>query len=530
MKRRRRLATIARSQLAGIVATVAGTAALVAAMAPWQDRINLLNEGLLLLLLTLIISSIYGLRIGLFAAVVTNLALNFFFVPPLHTLSVHEPENAVGLLVFLGVSMVGGSLLTATRSAASDAERRQAETQVLLRMSRALIGQANAAEALRTLCGELIAAFDAPGAAVLSRRGTSWEVLAHAGDVSAARVADANERSLAEQAVASNSVRQVGHTGMRGSRRVRIIRPSGSGRFEQPSTGTIVAPLLLGDRMLGVLRLDGPIGATPFREHPEYLLQAFAAEAAIAVQRVELMQAAAQADALRQADEVKTALLTSISHDLKTPLAGIKASVSSLLDETVDWPAADKRAFLETIDSQADRLDRVLSDILDLSRIESGAIAPSFGAINVQDLLCDVRDATRLVTAEREVVVRAERSLFVHGDEALLHQSLVNLVENAAQYSSDGTPITLTAAPAGERIEIAVEDDGPGIAPEDLPRVFERFYRGRASGRRGSGSGLGLAVVKGFVELGGGAVRVESAQRTRFVVALPGVAALESTA
>jgi two-component system sensor histidine kinase KdpD len=529
MKQRRALIDAARTPAAGVVATVGGTAALVAAIAPWQDRVNLLNEGLLLLLLTLVISSVYGWRVGLFAAVLTNLALNFFFVPPLHTLTVREPENAVGLVVFLIVSMVGGSLLTATRSAASEATRRQAETQVLLRMSRAMIGQANAADALRALCGELIDAFDAPGAAVLSRRGAAWDVLAHAGDASAARDADANERALAEEVVASKSVRQLGHTGMRGSRRVRIIYPSGSRRFEQPSTGTIVAPLLLGDRMLGVLRVDGPIGATPFREHPEHLLQAFAGEAAIAVQRVELMQAAAHADALRQADELKTALLTSISHDLKTPLAGIKASVSSLLDETVAWPAADRRAFLETIDSQADRLDRVLSDILDLSRLESGALAPSLDAINVRELLDDARDATRFVTGEREVTVTAGRSLFVRGDEAMLHQALVNLVENAAKYSSEGAPIALSAAERGDRIEIAVEDGGPGIPPEDLPRVFERFYRGRAA-RRASGSGLGLAIVKGFVELGGGVVRAESApDRNRFVVTLPSEAAVEST-
>lgn len=520
-----------RSERAGLALTLAMTVIATAAMAPWQHAIGLLNEGLIFLLLTLVIAATYGWRVGVVAAVLANLALNFFFVEPLHTLNVQAPSNVFALVVFLIVSVVGGALLTSARSAAAIARLRRAETEVLLRLSRTMIGQTNADEALRALCTEVVAAFESPGAAVVSRRSDGWTVLAHAGDDESGRAVDSSERAMAEQAMTAGGVRRMGHTGLERTRRVRIVRSSGDERFVQPSSGTAFAPLTIGDRVLGILRLDGPIGATAFRDHPEQLLEAFAVEAALAVQRVELAQAAAHADALKQADEMKTALLTSISHDLKTPLAGIKTSVSSLLDATVDWSDEDKRAFLETIDSQADRLNRVISDILDLNRIESGVITPLIRTLAVEDLLVDVAATTSIVTQGRKVTLAADRGALIEGDEGMLRQALVNLVENAAKYSTPHRPIHLAASTVDGRADISVADEGPGIDARDLPHVFDRFYRAQEQSRRVKGSGLGLAIVKGFVQLSGGAIRVESSPAgTRFIISLPAVAAATTPA
>jgi two-component system sensor histidine kinase KdpD len=249
------------------------------------------------------------------------------------------------------------------------------------------------------------------------------------------------------------------------------------------------------------------------------------------VQRVELAHAAAHADALKLADEMKTALMTSISHDLKTPLAGIKTSVSSLLDETVDWSDEDRQAFLETIDSQADRLDRVISDILDLNRIESGVLAPSLGPIHARALLLDVRAATELATKGRRVEISANDDVWLIADEPMIRHALVNLVENAAKYSDVAGGIVLSAVRAGDRVALTVTDDGPGIDAQDLPHIFERFYRAREQSRRVKGSGLGLAIVKGFVQLSGGAVKAESSPAgTRFIIDLPAAAAVKATA
>lgn len=520
-----------RGEVAAALVTLVATAIATAAMAPWQHEIGLLNEGLILLLLTLVISATYGWRVGLFAAFATNLALNFFFVEPLHTFTVQEPENVVALVVFLIVSVVGGSLLTSARRAAAVARLRQAETEVLLRLSRTMIGQTDADEALGALCREVVAAFQAPGAAVISRRDGVWLVLASAGDPEAGRPVDTQERVIAEQAMSVGGVRRLGYTGLEQRRRVRIVRPSGRQRFEQPSRGAAFVPLTIGDRVLGILRVDGPITATPFREHPEHLLGAFASEAALGAQRVELAQAAAHADALKQADEMKTALMTSISHDLKTPLAGIKTSVSSLLDLTVDWPEEDRHAFLETIDSQADRLDRVISDILDLNRIESGVVTPSIGALHARSLLVDVRAATAMATSGREVTIDASDAIYISADETMVSQALVNLVENAAKYSTPGGAIRLAATTTGEYVELVVADEGPGIDADDLPHIFDRFYRAREQSRRVKGSGLGLAIVKGFVQLSGGTVRAESSSgSTRFVIRLPSVAPAKASA
>jgi two-component system, OmpR family, sensor histidine kinase KdpD len=426
--------------------------------------------------------------------------------------------------VFLVVSVVGGTLLSSARDAAADARRREAETQVLLGLSRTMIGQTEPGEALEALCREVVHAFDAPGASVLAAGVSGWRALAAAGRDDAGRPPDTQERSMMERATASGSVMGLGHTGLGTTRHIRIVRTAGSPRVSEVHSAVAFVPLRVADHTLGVLRLDGPIGATPFRDQPARLLAAFASEAALGVQRAELSQAAARADALRQADELKTALMTSISHDLKTPLAGIKAAVTSLLDASVDWSDEDRAAFLGTIDSLADRLDNVISDILDLNRIESGAIAPLLRPVLVRSLFEDAKERTAMNTVGRGVAIRASPDLAIDADESLIAQALVNLIENAAKYSTPGGSIRLFAAGAGSMVELTVEDDGPGIAPQDVPHVFERFYRTTEPelGRRVKGSGLGLAVVKGFVGLSGGSVRVESSPSgARFVITLP---------
>lgn len=497
-----------------------------------QHRVGLLNEGLLFLLLALLVSATWGWRVGLFAAVLTNLALNFFFVPPLHTFTVQDPSNIVALFVFLVVAMLGGRLLASAQQALAESRRRQAETQVLLNLSRVMIGRTQPEDALAALCEEVVSALRPEGAAVLSSAGAGWRVLASAGTPSAARPPDAEERAMTERALAANMPVMLGQTGLASGRPRRIaIRAGGQRRIEEARRALTLVPLRVGERAFGVLRLDGPIAGTVFGDHPEQLLVPFANEAALAVQRVELAAAAAHADALREADEMKTALLTSISHDLKTPLAGIKTSVSSLLDESVTWSQEDVAAFLATIDSQADRLNSVISDILDLNRIEAGVVSAVLRPLPIIDLLREAKARTIGPAAGRTVTVDAPPGLLVEGDESLITQALVNLVENAAKYSTPGGAIHLAAAARDGTVEITVADEGPGIAREDLPHLFERFYRAAEHSRRVKGSGLGLAIVKGFVTLSGGSVRVESSPAgTRFIISLPVAIAVDADA
>jgi two-component system sensor histidine kinase KdpD len=508
----------------GAVATVAGAGALTGAMAPFHDEIGLLNEGLLFLLLTLLISATWGWKVGLFAAALSYLSLNFFFVQPLHTLTVQRPRDHVALIVFLIVSLVGGTLLSRAREAASAARRRQSETEVLLDLSRDLIGRADAGDALQALCQSVVSAFEAQGASVMSPVGSDWQVLDSVGGRGATLALTREQSLLAARALETGAISQQGRLGLPSERPLRIALP-GRG-VKQVTEGVVFVPLYVGERPLGVLRVDGPIGDTPFREYPEDILQAFAREAALGVQRLELAQEAAHAAALREADELKTALMASVSHDLKTPLAGAKAAVSSLLDKSVSWSQEDTDAFLEAIDSQIDRLNRVISDILDLNRIESGVVTPVRRKVNVRHLLEEVVERTRTATAGRSVTMAGPSDLSAETDEALMLQALVNLVENAAKYSTTGGAITLSAVAIPSGVEVSVADEGPGIAEQDIPHIFERFYRAADQSRRVKGSGLGLAIVKGFVTLSGGTVRVESSPGgTRFVITLPASAA-----
>ncbi len=411
-----KLPSFLQGELAGVAVSLVAAIIVTATLAPIQHRVGLLNEGLILLLLALVVSATWGWRVGLFAAVLSNLALNFFFVPPLHTLTVQDTSNIVGLLVFLVVAMIGGALLSSARKSAADSRRRQAETQVLLNLSRAMIGRTHPEDALAALCEEVVAALRPEGAAVLSATGGTWRVLASAGAPSAGRAPDTEERAVAEQALTTNAPMMLGRTGFTSGRPRRVaVRMGGQRRIEEMKRALTLVPLRVGDRAFGVLRLDGAITGTVFGDHPEQLLVPFTNEAALAVQRVELAAAAAHAEALREADEMKTALMTSISHDLKTPLAGIKMSVTSLLDASVHWSEDDIAAFLETIDSQADRLNRVISDILDLNRIESGVVKPVRRTLAARELFEEAHRRTATSTADRNVTIEAPAHLLVEG-------------------------------------------------------------------------------------------------------------------
>jgi two-component system, OmpR family, sensor histidine kinase KdpD len=490
----------------------------VLALAPFRSELGLENVGFLFLLLTLLIASYWGRVVGLAEAALANLAYNFFFIEPRYRFLVDEPRHVLMLFVFLGVSVVAGTLISMAREAAAAARTRQAETEVFLALSRSMSGHVEPRLALESLCREVVRAFNAPGAAVLTPGG-NWTVLAWAGDPAAEREPSSEETHLLAEALTRRGPVGFGQTGL--GRHRRIVPPKGHRALPHRERDVAFVPLIVGDQVQGVLRLDGPIGASPFRHEPLRLLSAVASEAAVAVQRAELAKAAAHAEALHEADELKTALMASISHDLKTPLAAIKAAITSILDRNIAWRPDDIVAFHETIDSQADRLNRVISDILDLNRIEAGTLTPDETPVRALDLLNGARDVTAFETRGRDVTVDSPPDLRVLADESLIRQALVNLVENAVKYSTQGGRIHLRAHASGSDAVLSVEDEGPGIAPADLPYVFERFYRAEEHGRRVKGSGLGLTIVKGFVELSGGEVSVESSpQGTRFSVTL----------
>ncbi|MGH2603133.1 MAG: sensor histidine kinase, partial [Dehalococcoidia bacterium] len=216
--------------------------------------------------------------------------------------------------------------------------------------------------------------------------------------------------------------------------------------------------------------------------------------------------------------------LSAVSHDLRTPLASIKASVSSLLQQDVTWDTESRHEFLTAIDEETDRLTRLVSNLLDLSRIEGGALRPDKDWYDVRELIETVAGRLeRVVTAHRMVLTIAPDAGAAPFDYVQIGQVLANLIENAAKFSPPGTAITIAARRLAGEVEISVADQGPGIPTEERPRVFEKFYRIERGGGGPGGAGLGLAISKGFVEAHGGSIRIEEADGAgaRFVVTLP---------
>jgi two-component system sensor histidine kinase KdpD len=220
---------------------------------------------------------------------------------------------------------------------------------------------------------------------------------------------------------------------------------------------------------------------------------------------------------------LKSALLSAVSHDLRTPLASIKASATSLLDDSVAWDADDRRELLTAIDEETDRLTLMVSNLLDLSRIEGGALRPQKDWYDLDELIADVRSRLAARTESHPVNVAIEPDLpLLHFDYVEIAQVLINLIENAVKYTPAGTPITLSARRVDGVIEIAVHDEGDGIPPHQQQRLFEKFYRA-LSPNGAPGAGIGLAIAKGLVEAHGGTIGVESApgEGTTFRFTLP---------
>lgn len=313
----------------------------------------------------------------------------------------------------------------------------------------------------------------------------------------------------------------------RGGRGARVVgrQPAlaGPGGVGGAGGDALYLPIAAKERVFGVLEVTGRPGAAAYRADREQTLTTFVDQAALALERARLSEEAARAAVHAESDELKTALLAAVSHDLRTPLASIKAAATSLLDESIEWDAATRRELLTAIDEETDRLALMVSNLLDLSRIEGGALRPRQDWYDVDELVADVLERMAARTERHLVTVRIDPMLpSLRFDYVQIAQVLVNLLENAVKYTPAGTPIVVTAKRLPDVVEISVHDEGPGIPPEQQLRLFERFYRAPAT-RSIPGTGIGLTISKGLVEANGGRIAVESAPGygTTFRITLP---------
>lgn len=481
---------------AGFVVAGAVLAATTAGLAPFAGEGDLMNVTLVYLLVVLLAAAAWGYAVGLGTALAAALLVNFFFVEPLHTLAVASDANAVALAVFLAVALIGATMLALLQRQARLAEARRREASLLLEIAHELAQAVSPRDALQRLCLVLARTAGASTCTVLA--GPALEVVASGASLAAV---DREEAALAAAAMASGEV---------------VAR-----RGRQPVT---FVPFPADAAETGVLRFGGALGLPPWLDRSR-LLRAFAAEASLALSRARFAAAAAEAESLRRSADLQAAILGSVSHDLRTPLAAIAAAVESLQDARVRWSDEDRATMLETIAGQTRRLTATVRGLLEMSRLEAAAVQPRLEPIAARPLLYELAEAAASLAPGRALEVDVAGEPWLRADYALLMQALTNLVDNAANYSTPGLPIRLLARADGQSYQVAVQDGGPGIAAAEQARIFDKFYRGAgAAGHQGSG--LGLSIARALAEVCGGKLTCQSgATGSTFTIALPAVSA-----
>ena len=466
-----------------------------------------------------------GLGPSLYACIASVLAFNYFFLPPLYTFTIADPENIVALLVFAVVAVIASNLTARVRAQAVTARLRARTTEDLYRFSRKLAGVVTMDDLLWATAYQIAAMLKVhvvllmpDGDGVGSRDGS------REGDRLAVRAGYPPEDVLDEADLAAAVWSW------------RNNKPAGRGADTLPGARWLFLPMRTGRGPVALVGIDTGAGS-PGRQRggllaPDQrrLLDALSDQAALAIERVMLAEDVDRAKLAAETERLRSALLTSISHDLRTPLASILGSATSL---TRYGTALDESARLElatTIQEEAERLNRFIANLLDMTRLESGAIRPRTGPVDLSEVVGSALErAGRILAGHRVEVDLAADLPMVDLDPVLFEQSLFNLLDNAAKYAPAGSQVTVRARRVPAGVEAQVMDEGDGIPPADVDRIFDKFYRVHAQDRQRAGTGLGLAICRGFVEAMGGSI-VAGNRRDRsgavFTLTLPAAADL----
>jgi two-component system sensor histidine kinase KdpD len=481
----------------GYAAALAAVSLVTVVIGAIQARTQVANISMLYLMAVLGAATLLGRGPAITASIASFLAFNWFFVEPIHTLSVGDPKEWLALVLFLITAAVTSQLAADQRDRAREATDRARDATLMFEVARVL-GEPDIDAAVAAVTERLRQGLGVSGVIVeLEDDGVPRRTIA--GDATAVQGADIG--SLAAWIPSPRSA-----TGA-GARWIRVMNPHGSGTSKRDERVHAV-PLQAGGRRIGALAI---VRASPRpRSADDRILTSVATQLAGAIDRSRLRQRATDAEILRRADELKNALLGAVSHDLRTPLASIVASAGSLRQTDVRWTDAERESFLSDIEHEARRLSRIVSNLLDLSRMESGTLHPERTWYDLAALIDDVVGRLRPLTQDHHVEVRVPEDLPpVSLDYVEIDQVLSNLIENAARHTRPGTSIVVSASVEGGEAIVEVSDDGPGVPKDALDRVFEPFFRG-PSGGTPRGTGLGLAVARGLVEAHGGHISVRN--------------------
>jgi two-component system sensor histidine kinase KdpD len=480
-------------------------------------QVNLANISMLYLLAVMATAVAFGRGPAIFASISAFLIFDWFFVEPLHQLTVADPEEWVSLLFFLLTATVTGQLAAGQRQRAREAQQREREAVVLYDVVR-LLSEGNLDQVLDGVAERLRRELDLRALAVEVWQPNGETTRFAAGDPAALVGVHGG---VGAGRVLQRGLAAAGTNHATPGRWVRIVQPTRSSAG-QPRDDVHLVPVRVDDRRVGAVLLVDPTDR--FEATDDRLVSAAAAQIGIAIERARLREEATEAEILRRTDQLRTALLNAVSHDLRTPLATIMASAGSLRQQDVAWTEEERQGFAQAIEEEADHLNHLVGNLLDLSRIEGGSLRPQKSWQDLETLIADVVERLRPVTRGHRLQVEIPPGLApLWLDPVEIAEVLYNLVENATKYAPPDTEITVTVRQEGGAVAFAVADRGPGIPPSALPNLFDPFYRVLDGRPRPQGLGLGLAIVKGLVEAHGGRVWAENRAGggARFTFTLP---------
>ena len=429
----------------------------------FRSGLNTSTVALLYFLPILISTTLWGLWPGVFSAFTAFLSYNYFFLQPYYTFAVHESQNIITLIIFLVVAVFVSQLVGRARSSLAAAIARETETTRLYELSLELAVGNNLDEIATVIA----------------------------------------QKTLETVPMAFLEIRITSFSGLTP---YRLALPSKVDELQKPD---LQIPLETVRAGFGEIRLW--LNGAALKPDEKRMLQAFAAQGTLALERMALAQAETRAKILEESDRMKSSLLSSVSHEFRTPISSIKAAITSLLIDNISWDAADRKDLLSVVDEEIDYLNYLVGNLLDMSRIEAGALKPNRQWNILTEIIDSVLRRTYRVLSKFQVDLQIPDDLpLIPVDYSQMEQVFTNLLHNSAKYAPENSCIQIRAqVDGGDSIKVTIQNEGPQILPEHLTRIFDKFYR-VTEPEKVSGTGLGLSICKGIIEAHAGQIWAEN--------------------
>lgn len=456
------------------IVRVAACIALVLAVVVFYRRIATVNPttvALTYLIGVLVVSAIWRLRYAVFTAIVATVCFNFFFLPPIGTFTISDPQNWIALFAFLATAVIASQLAERAHRSADTADQRRREAERLYAFSQTLLLSQKLAELMNTLPSTLIDIFGAKSSAIFVKE--RQQTYRSQPDLGSLQREDLVTVSLRGQPI------------------------------NHAAQGICIAPVRIGVNPVGSV---GLAGTTVSLE----TLEAVGSLIAIAIERVESAEKLSKAEASRESERLRSVLLDSVAHEFRTPLMAIKASVTGLQTES-NLDEAARSELLSVINEETDRLNRLVGEATEMAALDASRVELHWDPTGIVEVINATLQETKTLLKEHPTELHAANNLpAIRMDATRIKEVLVRLLENAARYSPAGSPISITAEVKNGELVTSVADHGQGVEEFEQAMIFEKFYRGQQQRERSQGTGMGLSIARAIVEAHGGSIGVTS--------------------